>query len=128
MSLAFETVKRIMDANENVAEIFAVAGSPLWVGFLKQQEKPIMFNGELITEAVERELVNATNILTVDDCISISDGLILQSEHVEPKASFDGYSVINTENGTIILTSPPFSFAISVHYRIFRNKISIKTA
>ncbi|WP_242248078.1 hypothetical protein [Bacillus cereus group sp. BfR-BA-01328] len=74
MSLTYEKLMSLMDANKSIKEFRIVEGKSLFLGFLKQLDEPIIRNGRLITEAIFTEKCDDFGIIHKDECLNILKG------------------------------------------------------
>ncbi|MED0951230.1 hypothetical protein P4T70_24580 [Bacillus mobilis] len=74
MSLTYEKLMSLMDANKSIKEFCIIEGKALFLGFLKQLDEPIIRNGRLITEAIFTEKCDDFGVIHRNECLNVLKG------------------------------------------------------
>ncbi|AFV22009.1 MULTISPECIES: hypothetical protein [Bacillus] len=74
MSLTYEKLMALMDANKNIKEFCIIEGKPLFLGVVKELEKPIIRNGRLVTHGILNEQCEDFGVIQGNDCLDVLKG------------------------------------------------------
>lgn len=110
----------LMAANKSIKEFRIVEGKSLFLGFLKQLDKPIIRNGRLITEAIFTEKCDDFGIIHRDECLNILKGFEKSTKSTLIPNDDTKYSTFDNYTFRLSVCDKPMTLdGFHIYYREF---------
>ncbi|HDR7922691.1 TPA: hypothetical protein QCY49_000676 [Bacillus paranthracis] len=125
MSLTYEKLMALMDANKNIKEFCIIEGKPLFLGVVKELEKPIIRNGRLITEAIFTEKCDEFGVIHRNECLNVLKGFEKSTQSTLIPNDDTKYSMFDNYKFRLSVCDKPMTpNGFNIHYREFDTKQS----
>ncbi|WP_144537243.1 hypothetical protein [Bacillus thuringiensis] len=123
MSLTYEKLMSLMDANKNIKEFFIIEGKPLFLGVLKELEEPIIRNGRLVTQGILNEQCEDFGVIQRQDCLDVLKGFEISTRStLIPNESNQNIMFDNGNFRLMVLDKPFTPNGFNIQYREYETE------
>lgn len=120
MSLTYEKLMSLMDANKSIKEFCIIEGKALFLGFLKQLDEPIIRNGRLITESIFTEKCDDFGVIHRNECLNVLKGFEKSTKSTLIPNDDTKYSTFDNYKFRLSVCDKPMTpNGFNIHYQEF---------